>query len=168
MKGPKPAPGIRVTSAGPGDYQLIEELMREYVAWLPFDVTTFQDFEREMADIELEYGPPSGFAYLAYLHGEPVGVVGVREIDESAAELKRMWVQPAARRHGIGAIMVRAAGYEALAKGYRYLRLDTVTGAMDAANRLYERMGFVDIESYRHNPLPDARFMELDLRATME
>ena len=156
-----------MTSVGPGDYELVEELMREYVAWLPFDVTTFQDFEREMSEIEVEYGPPSGSAYLAYLQGEPVGVVGIRGIDDDVAELKRMWVRPAARRHGIGAIMVRAAGYEALAQGYGFLRLDTVTGAMDAANRLYERMGFVDIEPYRHNPLPGARFMQLDLRAAL-
>jgi len=35
---------------------------------------------------------------------------------------------------------------------------------MTASNALYESLGFHDIEAYRYNPLPDARYLERDLR----
>jgi len=43
------------------------------------------------------------------------------------------------------------------------VRLDTVAELVEAA-RLYEALGFFEIEAYRHNPLPTARFYEVRLR----
>ena len=34
---------------------------------------------------------------------------------------------------------------------------------MDAANKLYERLGFHQIDAYYHNPLPRVVYYELDL-----
>jgi len=42
------------------------------------------------------------------------------------------------------------------------VRLDTVA-SMTEANRLYESLGFGDIAPYRDNPLPGARFLEMEL-----
>jgi hypothetical protein len=42
------------------------------------------------------------------------------------------------------------------------MRLDTVP-AMAAARSLYRALGFVEIEPYRHNPIPGTSFMELAL-----
>ena len=46
--------------------------------------------------------------------------------------------------------------------GYRAIRLDTVP-RLDRAMRIYEGAGFTRIPPYRHNPDPDAVFMELRL-----
>jgi hypothetical protein len=34
---------------------------------------------------------------------------------------------------------------------------------MGTAQELYETLGFVDIDPYRHNPIAGSRFMELEL-----
>lgn len=154
---------MRLWVARPDEYETVERLMREYVSWLPFDVSEFQDFDREMAEIQSEYGPPSGLAMLASLDERLVGVAGVRRVGPATAELKRMWVRPEARGHGLGQQMARRAIAEARGLGYRSVRLDTVTDVMTEANHLYDKLGFVEIAPYRDNPLPGARFMELDL-----
>ncbi len=154
---------LRIWVAGEGEYDVVEGLMREYVDWLPFEVGEFQDVEREMSELSVEYGPPAGFAILAALGDELAGVAGVRRLSSSVAELKRMWVRPTARGHSVGRWLADRAIAEARARGYRSVRLDTVTDVMAAANTLYESLGFRDIPAYRHNPLPSARFMELTL-----
>ncbi|MGB7859906.1 MAG: GNAT family N-acetyltransferase [Acidimicrobiia bacterium] len=154
---------MRLWVAREDEYGTVETLMREYVEWLPFDVNEFQDFEREMREIATEYGPPRGLAVLASLEDEPAGVAGVRSLTGRTAELKRMWVRPNARGRGLGKQLARRAVSEARKLGYRSVRLDTVADVMGEANRLYERLGFNEIDPYRDNPQPSARFMELDL-----
>lgn len=154
---------IRVSQAtSDADFRQIEELMVEYVDWLPFELC-FQDFDDERTRLTTMYGPPRGAAFLGWRGGEPVGVVGVRELADDIAELKRMWVRPTGRGHGIGTMLAEAAAEEAQRLGYRAIRLDTVAPTMGAAIAVYERMGYREIDAYRNNPLPGAKFMELDL-----
>jgi ribosomal protein S18 acetylase RimI-like enzyme len=44
------------------------------------------------------------------------------------------------------------------------MRLDTLPAMRDALG-LYRRLGFRDIPAYRHNPVPGALFLELELGA---
>jgi ribosomal protein S18 acetylase RimI-like enzyme len=57
---------------------------------------------------------------------------------------------------------VEAVVREARAAGYRSMRLDTLE-TMERARRLYRTLGFRPTAPYRHNPLPGAEFLELDL-----
>jgi GNAT superfamily N-acetyltransferase len=77
--------------------------------------------------------------------------------------MKRLFVRPAHRGSGIGRRLAEAAVREAVAAGHGRMRLDTLA-AMEPARVLYHTLGFRPIAPYRHNPLPGAEFLELDLR----
>lgn len=148
--------------ASADDRASFAELVREYVASLPFSLD-FQDVERELAALDDEYGPPGGFALLGFLDGVPVGCTGLRPLElPEVAEMKRMYVRPEARRQGLGRDLAATAIVAARRLGYSRVRLDTVA-EMHEAGRVYRSLGFVEIPPYRHNPLPTARFYELEL-----
>ena len=136
-------------------------LFEEYAASLPFDLA-FQGFARELAALPGEYAPPRGCLLVALHHGRSVGCVALRPLDAQTAELKRLWVQSSARGCGAGRLLVEAALQAARDAGYSRVRLDTTPG-MDAAQRLYRSLGFVQIEPYRENPIGGATFLELGL-----
>lgn len=147
----------------PQDWADVDRLVREYVDGLPF-VLDFQDYEAELAEATGLYAPPDGAALLARAEGgEAVGFVGVRRFDEHDAELKRMYVAPAARGTGLGRALAVRAVEAARAAGYRRLLLDTVA-SLTTAIALYQDLGWVEIGPYRHNPRPDARYFALTLR----
>ncbi len=140
----------------------VERLIRAYLASLPFEVD-FQDLDGELGDLPSSYGPPDGAARLVRGDdGVAVGVVGVRRFDEHDAELKRMYLEPAARGTGAGRALAEAAIAAARSLGYRRLLLDTVS-RLATAIAIYEALGFVEIDAYRHNPMADARYFALDL-----
>ena len=139
------------------DVELVAALFREYAASLGVDLS-FQGFDAEVADL------PHGYDVLlvARVGGEPVGCVGVRPQSGDACEMKRLYVRPAGRGLGVGRALALAAIERARAAGYARMRLDTLP-TMQAAQRLYESLGFVEIEPYRHNPIAGSRFLELRL-----
>lgn len=145
------------------DFAQAASLITEYIDWLPFDLD-FQDFESELADLPEHYAAPAGALFLAFSDvGDVRGTVGVRPFDDEIAELKRMYVREGGRGLGLGRQLAHEAIGFARKAGYRAMRLDSDQASMPAANSLYESLGFVDIERYRPNHLPCARFMELDL-----
>ena len=122
----------------------------------------FQDFASELVDLPGDYVPPSGALLLAMNGAETVGCVALRPFEASfVAEIKRLYVVPAARNRGLGVRLAEAALDAARAAGYARSRLDTLS-SMRAAQRLYEGLGFRDIDAYRHNP-HEARYLELAL-----
>ncbi len=150
---------IRATSDK--DISAARRLFREYEESLDFDLD-FQDFERELAGMPGAYVPPTGRLRLALLNGEAVGCVAIRNLEGDICEMKRLYVQPAQRRRGIGRMLAEAGVRDARELGYRSIRLDTVP-SMTAATELYRSLGFVEIDPYRYNPLAGAIYMELEL-----
>jgi len=65
-------------------------------------------------------------------------------------ELKRLWVEPAARGHGVAAALLRAA-IERADHAEAVLRL-SVWSWREGAIRLYERLGFVMVASWDTRP----------------
>jgi ribosomal protein S18 acetylase RimI-like enzyme len=145
----------------PDDAPRVRALFREYAAGLPIDLG-FQGFEAELAALPGAYGAPDGAVLLAERDGNALGCVAVRPLADGACEMKRLYVRPDARGEQLGARLI--AGICALARerGYRAMRLDTLA-TMLAAQRLYTAAGFRPIGAYGYNPLPDARYFELDL-----
>jgi carbonic anhydrase len=152
-----------IRAAGtPSDWSDARGLIEAYAASLDVDLS-FQGFADEIADLPAIYGPPSGCLLLARVAGRPQGCVAVRCFEEDVAELKRLYVDPAARGSGLGRDLVDRAIASARAMGYEALRLDTLP-SMHAARALYRSRGFAPIGAYRHNPVPGVECFELSLR----
>jgi GNAT superfamily N-acetyltransferase len=152
---------IDVSAATGVDLEDVRALLREYESALgiPLD---FQHFDREVAELPGAYGPPRGSLLVARRGADAIGCVALRPIEPEICELKRLYVRPAARGTGLGRRLAEAALAEARRIGYRRIRLDTLPG-MEAAQSLYEQMGFSEIEPYTTNPVAGTRFLELEL-----
>lgn len=155
---------LTLRDAVAADIDDVRVLFREYEAWLQADLC-FQGFEEELATLPGKYVPPKGRLLLAELDGRLAGVIALREFGPGVCEMKRLFVREFARGHRVGRALAERLVAEAKGAGYRAMRLDTMPDRMGPANALYEALGFRDIPAYYSNPIPDVRYMELDLTA---
>lgn len=159
---PKNSPSFRLVPALEGPHLAsIRTLFQEYAFSMGFDLS-YQDFDQELSALPGKYAPPGG-RLLLLLHGDtPAGCIALRPLEASVCEMKRLYVRPAFRNQGAGQLLVEALKREAAAMGYRTMRLDTLK-RLDAAERLYRSLGFLDIAPYIHNPMEDAVYLECPL-----
>lgn len=148
----------RIEAITAEDFEKAKALFREYAQWLNIDLC-FQEFEKELTILSSMYGRPKGVLFLFLQNYEPVACVGVRQIDENIAELKRMYVRPAYRRVGIAQELLDASLIFAKTAGYTAIRLDTLD-TMHSAMGLYEKNGFMKISAYYNNPEKNAVYYE--------
>ena len=90
--------------------------------------------------------------------------MALRKIGDGVCEIKRLFVRQEFRGKGLGRKLAEAIMRNAKQIGYERMRLDTLPPKMNDAIRLYRSLGFKEIEPYYNNPVPGAKFMELDLR----
>lgn len=143
------------------DFEAARTLIVAYAKWLDEDFCVHR-FDEEMAGIQQMYGPPSGLLLLAFDGETPVGCIGYRTLDEGVCEMKRLYVVPSARGRGIGSALVLQLVASATEAGFQRMLLDTIP-KLATALALYRRLGFVEIEPYYDNPIPDVTFMALEL-----
>ena len=84
---------------------------------------------------------PAGDLWVAWAGDTEVGCVALHGLTPDIAELKRMYVRPEARGRGVARKLTEHAIANAAARGYRRLRLGTLTSA-HAAQQLYTSLGF--------------------------
>jgi len=143
------------------DLARVRDLFLEYAGSLGFDLS-FQDFERELEELPGEYAQPRGCLLVAVEDGEAAGCVALRDLGNSVAELKRLYVRQQFRRSGLGKLLTLRIIEEARKRGYARIRLDTVP-LMTPAIALYRSLGFKPIAPYRFNPIEGALFLELEV-----
>ena len=141
----------------------VRRLFQEYAADIRVDLC-FQNFAEELASLPGKYASPEGALLLAQEANQFAGCVALRKLEGNVCEMKRLYVRPPFRRHGVGREMAVHVIDLARQLDYRLMRLDTLAW-MTPAITLYEQLGFRRIEPYCYNPQHDAVYMELSLRS---
>jgi putative acetyltransferase len=136
-------------------------LFKEYAQWLQVDLC-FQNFEEELLQLPKMYNLPTGGIILCKKDETYIGCVGIRKIDETNCELKRMFVQLPYHKLGIGSILLQKAIDLAKDCGYKTIKLDTLNHMTPAIN-LYKKNGFYEVTPYYHNPNETAVYMQKQL-----
>jgi putative acetyltransferase len=139
---------------GGRDLNRIRALFAEYAGAVD-EPRCFAGFEAEIAGLPGAYAPPDGRLWLAIDAGDAAGCVALRRIDSATGEIKRLYVRPVYRGHGLGRRLARAAIRAARATRYRRLVLDTLP-SMEDAIVLYRALGFTPTAPYLDAPTPDA------------
>ena len=138
-------------------------LFRAYADALDVDLC-FQGFDDELATLPGKYAPPTGELLLALAPGgSALGCVALRPLDAPGlCEMKRLYVEDAARGQGVGRALIAAIIAAAAARGYVEMRLDSLP-SMRAALALYRRFGFGPTEAYCVNPVPGTVYLARQL-----
>jgi len=96
-----------------------------------------------------EFGPPHGRFVVGYIDATPVAMGGLRRIDPTTVEIKRMYVVPDHRGRGLSRTVL--AHLEDLARALGAQRVVLETGVKQPeAMRLYETSGYERIEGFGH------------------
>ena len=128
---------------------LVTELLDELVARYGF-----ADPDPDHLDVP-QLAAPHGTFVLAWIDTEAVGCGALRRADERIGEIKRMYVRPAWRGHGVSRAVLLAVEARARELGYERLILETGTRQPEAIG-LYTSSGYEPIPpygAYRWSPL---------------
>ena len=139
-----------------------KSLFIEYAKSLNFDLC-FQGFDEEITVLPGKYSAPDGVIYLAKYGGNLAGCIALRMLEPEICEMKRLYVKPGFRKFGIGRKLCDKLIKFALSKGYKKMRLDTISHLMKDAIKLYKSYGFYEIPAYYDNPQEGVVYMEKSL-----
>lgn len=123
---------------------IIRTVMPEFGA----DGPGFAIHDPEVNGMSAAYAIPRAAYWVVEINGRVVGGGGIAPLqggDENTCELRKMYFLPAARGIGAGSALLRHLLGVAKTFGFAHVYLETLTG-MDAAQRLYELMGFRRLE----------------------
>ncbi len=94
-----------------------------------------------------EFERAGGYFVVAVDSNEPLGCGAFRPIDQTCAELKRMYVMPKARRRDIARQILRHLEAEICRRGFRSIALETGCDNVEAIG-LYEAEGYFPIPQF--------------------
>lgn len=157
----------------------VREVVLEYIAGLGIDMA-FQDVSSEVADLPGEKYTTAGngvFYVIEDVDGTEaavaaaapgtsvspvlVGCVALKDLGSGVCETKRLFIRSAWRGRDLGRLLLVHLIDAATRAGFDTMKLDTLA-RFDAANTLYERLGFASCEPYNYNPQPDVRYFVLE------
>jgi len=144
------ASAVEISVRDPAD-PAARACVRAYVDELGSRFDTGFDPARSLPAADQEMIPPAGVFLVATLHSEAVGCGGLKFHDGAPAEVKRMWVAPAARGLGLGRRLLAELESHAAAHGVSVLRLET-NGTLAEAISLYRSSGYREVAAFSDEP----------------
>jgi GNAT superfamily N-acetyltransferase len=172
---------LTVTTATATDVaEVVDPLFREYGEWVAGRLEQDVGITFTEADLARHHDAfrgelprllgSGGRLLVARLGDHPVGVGTLKPVDETTAEIKRMYVRPAAQGRGVGRAILARLLKAARAEGYATVRLETLR-FMTIARGMYRAFGFVEVEAFDGSEAantvlePLTIFVALDLAA---
>lgn len=145
------------------DMQVVQNLIKSYMTELGENLC-FQGVVDELANLPGNYARPDGVIYLGTIAGEskPGAMIALRKLDAGTCEMKRLYVAPQHRSHGIGEALVKRLIVQARQCGYGIMRLDTLA-RLKPAIALYKRFGFVETSAYNDATLEGITYFMKEL-----
>ena len=144
------AAAVEIVAVAAGDAEA-RWCLDEYFGELASRFEEGFDPSRDKAGEMNEMNPPAGVFMLARLEGDPVGCGGLKRIDETTGEIKRVWTAPSARGLGVARRIVRRLEAAARDMGLKGVRLDT-NRALTEAQALYRAEGYREVARFGDNP----------------
>ncbi|CAK9779508.1 putative acetyltransferase [Cutaneotrichosporon oleaginosum] len=116
-----------------------------------FDMSLYSG--KPATDDEDEFAPPRGAFVLGFLghDRDAVACGGVRLLEPGIAEIKRMWVSPAARGRRVATRLLTHLEAQCGALGAHTIRLDT-KDVLHEAIAMYKKHGYQEVPRYNDNP----------------
>ena len=139
--------GVRIEEVGyghPDAQRLVAELQQEYVV-------RYGGPDGDVVEAA-QFQAPNGAFLVGYREGRAVASGAWRTVDADGlrgAELKRMYVPPDARGHGLSRLMLAELEKRAAAAGHVRILLETGVHQPEAI-ALYRSAGYVPIPPYGH------------------
>ena len=151
---------ITLTQAtSPADLNAVRDLCCAYRDFLLSHSAIDKEYTTLMAQLPELHARPSGIVLLARdADGTALGCGMTHALDDDTSEVKRVFVNDAARGKGVAALICTALITQAKADGFTRIVLDT-SKSLHAAQRLYLRLGFTPCGPYQ--PIPDDVLPEL-------
>ena len=144
------------------DLDATQKIFIEYQQFLGIDLC-FQDFEKELKNLDKIYAAPQGCIILAKTpQNEVIGCVALKPIGDGVCEMKRLYVQSTYRGYALGKRLVQELLHFARKANYHTMKLDTLT-SLNEAITLYRNFGFIETTPYVFNPLTNVLYFELNL-----
>jgi ribosomal protein S18 acetylase RimI-like enzyme len=131
----------------PTDAPVADELLGEYFTSRELGMPGYRTF-RPAPEL---FVPPAGVFLVAEIDGSAIGCGGIRMLAPDRAEVKHLWVRPAARGTGLGRALLMELEHRAAELGATEIVLDTHE-RLEAAQALYRSSGYSDVEPYNDNP----------------
>lgn len=128
----------RTNSEDPDFKKLTQELDKELCRIYDTQQADYEEYNR-IIDL--------GTVVIAYVNNHPVGCGCFKRSDECTIELKRMFVVPGFRGHGIASSIVRELEVWAKSLAYQYAILETGKKQPEAI-AMYHKLGYVNTENY--------------------
>lgn len=128
------------TADSPAVKELVFAVLKEY-GLEPAEGST----DADLSDLEAAYTDRGGFfGVVETAEGAIVGTYGLYPLKEEVAEIRKMYLLPAARGKGLGGYLLDSLLKLAIEKGFRRLELETAVVLKEAIG-LYTKKGFIPI-----------------------
>jgi putative acetyltransferase len=136
---------VRIRDLEPADLATVRRLVEEVLGEFGF-TSHVGGVDRDLQEVRERYGGAVAGFWVADADGVVVGTVAIRPKYGTTCELKRLYLRPDQRGTGLGQRLYEHAEAFARGAGYERIWLDS-SRRFAKAHRLYERNGFVLLES---------------------